>query len=274
MLSNAKRGLLRRLQQRKTRERERAWLAEGVRCATTVLHARARIRFAVVAAGLETAPEGRDLRDEIEAAGVELFELPASEFHELAATRTPQGVLLVCEEPDPPERLAGSRFLVLDGVQDPGNVGTLIRVAAGFGADAVLALDGTADPWSPKAVRASAGYVATLPVLAVPWDQARLLLAPNDVRLLAAAGEGDDVARVEPPERWALVLGNEGSGVRSEIASAAWGQVGVPLAGGVDSLNVGVAGAILLYALSEARRPAGQTAPGGGEPSSDSGRPR
>jgi len=169
-------------------------------------------------------------------------------------TESPQGVLLVCREPA--HGLAGTldaapgRFLVLDAVQDPGNVGTLIRVARAFGLDGVLALDGTADLWSPKAIRASAGASFRLPVLRTGWSEAREALDRRGVRLLAAEAGGRDVAEVDVAEPWALAVGNEGAGPRAGVLERTFLRVGVPMREGAESLNVGVAGAIILYVLT------------------------
>ena len=154
--------------------------------------------------------------------------------------------------PDPQVLLSSpsGRFLLLDGVQDPGNLGTLVRAARAFALDGVVALDGTVDPWNPKAVRASAGASFRVPVLKVGWEEpVAPLLRRGGVHLLVAEPGGEDVARVRPPRPWALVIGSEARGIRGRVLEAAERRVEVPMPGGAESLNAGVAGAILLYAL-------------------------
>jgi TrmH family RNA methyltransferase len=189
--------------------------------------------------------------------------VPAALFRELSQTEAPQGILGVAAEPRtalPPPASAGSeRCLVLDAVQDPGNVGTLVRTAAALGVTRVVALDGTTDPWGAKAVRASAGLVFALPVHVVSWAEASAWIASVAVPLLVASAGGDDLragapsAASGPGSGWALLLGNEGQGARPEAAAAASARLAIPMVGGVESLNVATAGAILLWALGPGR---------------------
>lgn len=233
------------------REREGLVLVEGLRTCREALRSAVEVRFAVVAPGLEETEEGAMLFRELEAAGVELHRVDAAALSALSDTETPQGCLLVCAEPRPPASdpaaAAEARLLVLDAVQDPGNVGTLIRAGWAFAVSAVVALDGTADPWGAKAVRASAGGCFHVPVLRTRWEEWRE--RAEDLRILVADAAGQDVAGVDAGPPWALVVGNEARGARVEVRDAAHALVALPMAGGAESLNAAVAGAILLYDL-------------------------
>ena len=146
-------------------------LVEGVRAVGAALDGGARPRFAVVSERLEDRPGGALLLRRLDDLGVDVRGVSDAELAELADTETPQGVLLVVEERDVPlGALVPGRWLVLDGVQDPGNAGTLVRAAVAFGLDGVVALDGTVDLWSPKAVRASAGLTFRVPVARASVD--------------------------------------------------------------------------------------------------------
>lgn len=250
-LSDARSKLVRRLHRRKTREREGLVLVEGPHAAAEALASGCAVRFAVVSPRLERGGEG-ELRSRLDASGIEVREVEDRELNELADTEMPQGVLLVVEQPAPewPEA-AGGRWLLLDAVQDPGNVGTLIRAAAAFACDGVVALDGTADPWGAKAVRASAGAVFQVPVHLIGAGDSPAVASALPAPLLAAEMGGSD-PRAHAGAQWTLVVGNEGAGIRSELLEAAEASVAVPMPGGVESLNAAVAGAILLYALSDA----------------------
>lgn len=252
LISRSRTRLLGRLQRRKTREREGLYLVEGIRCATTVLDAGIPVRFAVVSK--DELASTREVRERLPE-GTEVIEVAASTLRELSDTRTPQGVLLVCSEPeaglDGLDVESGDRLLVLDAIQDPGNLGTLVRTAAGFGLGAVITLDGTVDPYNPKAVRASAGAVALIPVVAATMPTLRPLLASASLPLLAATGDGVDVATIPVSSGWALAVGNEGAGLRPELLDLADRRVAIPIAERMDSLNAGLAGAILMYALSQ-----------------------
>lgn len=181
-------------------------------------------------------------------AGFELVRVSDAEMDTIADTEHPQGIVLVCEEPRPDLAAAlrgARRVLVLDAVQDPGNVGTLVRSAVAFAFDVVVALDGTADPWGSKAVRASAGTVFRVPLVRAAADDVVAGLTAAGLSILVASAEGS--AAIDPPEEgFALVVGNEGAGVRDAVREAARATVAVPMTGPAESLNVGIAGSILM----------------------------
>ena len=180
--------------------------------------------------------------------GVEVREASARALAELADTVTPQGVLAVARIPDRDwHDLDLARILLLDAVQDPGNLGTLVRTAEAMAMGGVVCLAGTVDPWSPKVVRAAAGSSFRLPILTASWPDAHGRLTARDVSLWAADPRGTPLRRGDPiPSRTALCLGNEGSGVSEPVLEVASRRIALPLAGRVESLNVGVAGALLM----------------------------
>lgn len=251
-LSQRRTRLIGRLRHRKTREREGLVLAEGIRSVKEALKAGAEAEFAVVSPRLETLAWGTDLLATLRSQAGDLERIGDGELDALADTERPQGVLVVFRQPlwDGASLVTGGRYLVLDAVQDPGNVGTLVRAATAFKMDGVVALDGTADPWSPKAVRASAGMVFRTPVHQVGADRAVELLSDAHVPVLVAEASGTDVATLPFQPTWALAVGNEGAGVREALRSVARRSVRIPMPGPAESLNAGVAGAILLYALT------------------------
>jgi TrmH family RNA methyltransferase len=174
------------------------------------------------------------------------------EFASAAETESPQGVLAIAGVPERRlEQLPAldAPLLVLDGIQDPGNAGTILRTAAALGARATVALPGTVDLWNAKVVRSAVG--AHFTHLAFDTTAAGLLafLAAEGTPLWVAAADGAPVGDATRPPRVALALGNEGAGVSPGLAAAAERRVGIPLAGGAESLNVAVAAGILLYAL-------------------------
>ncbi|MCA9736376.1 MAG: RNA methyltransferase [Gemmatimonadota bacterium] len=251
--SRAERSRILRLHRRRTRERERLVLVEGIRAVAEALKRGARVRLAVRSARLLELEGGAALAQALDA-GAEVVVVDDRELVELSATESPQGVLLVVDEPAdvPPDPSAGL-LLVLDRIQDPGNVGALIRSARGLGAGGIVALDGTADLWSAKAVRGSAGTGFGARMCRMDLEDWLGWVERNDVELLIADAEGVPVGdRTLGRGPVALVLGNEGSGVRAATAAAATGRVSIPLADGVESLNVAVAGSLLLHALLRA----------------------
>lgn len=257
-LSQRRERLVHRLKQRKSRAREASVLVEGVRAVAEALEAGAEVHFAVCAPDLDRTTDGAALRDRL-AASVSCEDVSDVELRALAATDTPQGILVVAEEPqiEFSDALRGD-VLVLDAVQDPGNVGTLVRSAAAFGFAGVVCLDGTADPWGSKAVRSSAGTVFRIPVSRCELSTALRGLRERRFSLAVAAADGGPFAdfisdRRERERPVAVVVGNEGAGVRAELLAAANAVVAIEMRGHVDSLNVGIAGSILMYGISKAR---------------------
>lgn len=256
MLSRGEEKRVRGLHRRRTREREGRFLAEGVRVVEELLDAGVVLQLAVVSSSLEDTERGVRLRERLETA-TELRRIPDAELRRLADTATTQGVLVVARTPvtslvDVVPR-DGSVVLVLDGVQDPGNLGTLTRSAAAFGCDAVVCLPGTVDPWNPKSVRASAGALFRVPVVLASVAELDEWLSLHGYLLAGADAAGDSVLEDPFPERVALVVGNEGAGLSEGLRARSDRVVAVPMRGGTESLNVAVAGAILLYELMKER---------------------
>ena len=185
--------------------------------------------------------------------GARMVEVPEDLLKSLTTTEIPQGVLFLCRLPDlrMPERLTGSRYLVLDGVQDPGNVGTIWRTADALGADGLLLLPGCADPFSPKTVRASMGACFRLPV----WELGREALLPALDRaglpLYATALRADteDVRRADL-SRCAVVIGSEGRGVSPETLALCGKTLKIPMRDRCESLNAAVAAAVVLWEMA------------------------
>ena len=171
----------------------------------------------------------------------------------LAGTKSSQGVFALLQTPAPPTHLLHSarRLLALEGVQDPGNVGTLLRSAAAFGFDGVLLGPGCAAPFAPKTLRASMGAAGRLPVLVVSDLPAALTaLRGRGVTCLAAAlyhSRPLDEVGTDFPGGLCLVIGSEGQGLTDAAVAACDAAVRIPMTDLVESLNAGVAGSVLLW---------------------------
>lgn len=183
-------------------------------------------------------------------AGTRLVQVPADVMKSVSPAQTPQGVLTVCGLPDRslPERLAGKRYLVLDGVQDPGNVGTVLRTADAFGADGVLLVNACADLYNPKTVRATMGAVFRCPAWACGAEALPGLLAASGLPLYGAALRADTRdARDVDYSRCAIAIGSEGQGLSAELLAACRETVRIPMRERCESLNAAVAAAVLLW---------------------------
>ncbi|WP_425710802.1 TrmH family RNA methyltransferase [Fictibacillus sp. Mic-4] len=174
----------------------------------------------------------------------------------LSDTEHPQGILAVCEMPDEEETLEPKgRFLLVDGVQDPGNLGTIIRTADSAGLNGVILGEGTVDLYNSKVLRATQGSLFHLPVIKGHLSKWISSFKEEGVPVYITALKGATSMReVASPEQFALVIGNEGSGVRSEIMKEADELVAIPIYGQAESLNVSVATGILLYELQRNRK--------------------
>lgn len=220
------------------------------------------ITGAAVGPALEATDRGRVLKAALAEAGVALEEVDDKTFAELAETDHPQGIVAAIEprawslaDLARGHSAPGTRHpvLVLDGVQDPGNVGTILRSALALGAAGVLALPGTAELHNPKVLRGSMGACFKLPNLVVNELQLFEWVLASKATLWTTAMDGTDIRTARPPAGLlALLLGNEGAGVRTELAARAGTRVAIPIAAGADSLNVAAAAAILLWECSRA----------------------
>jgi TrmH family RNA methyltransferase len=250
-------SLVRDLQRPQARRRRGLTLAEGIRLVEEALAVGVRFRGAVVAADLGRTPRGTALLEALATHGVPLVEVAPRTMAQLAGTETPQGVLAVLEPPRWAAEAIRPRpaapVLVLDGVQDPGNVGALLRTAYALGAAGALLLPGTADPANPKVLRGAMGATFRLPWAALDDAGFRRWVEAAGAVIWAAAAEGTPLGRVGPPESLALVVGNEGAGVRAAVRELASTTVAIPLARGAESLNVAVAAGILLFWATRGR---------------------
>jgi TrmH family RNA methyltransferase len=145
--------------------------------------------------------------------------------------------------------------LILAGLQDPGNLGTILRSAEAFGADGVIALPGTVSAWNPKAVRASAGSVFRLPLIYASVTECFTNLREAGIRILTTTVHGaEPVDLVDLTSPVALIFGNEGNGVPESVAVQADEPVTISCPGAVESLNAAVAASVVLYEAARQRR--------------------
>ncbi|HEV2936127.1 MAG TPA: RNA methyltransferase [Streptosporangiaceae bacterium] len=252
----------RRLTKRTFRERERAFLAEGPQAVAEAISSGARISDLFVTVPAQS--RHHDLVTAVAAAGVPVHVVSGEVMSELAQTVTPQGLLAVCgfidvplaEAVSPVPRLA----VLLANVRDPGNAGTVLRTADAAGAQAVVFADASVDPYNGKCVRASAGSLFHLPVVAgARLGDAIAAMRAAGLRVIAAdgrAGRGlddpDVRARLDEPTAW--MFGNEAWGLPPDLVALADEAVAVPIYGKAESLNLAAAAAVCLYASARAQR--------------------
>jgi TrmH family RNA methyltransferase len=259
MVSRNQAKLIGKLASRKHREDMGLFLVEGVRLVEELRAVEWPVELAIASPALFETERGRGLAEAMQRSGWSVAEVSGPQLARLSQTESPQGVLVVARqrprrlyELDPPPSCA---VVVLDRLADPGNLGTLARAAYGLGAAWIVALPGTVDPWNPKAVRASAGALFHIPTSFEDWDGVVAWLRERRFDILCADAEGEPVTRgAEAPDRFALVLGNEPGGLSEAALRACDRRVAIALPGRMNSLNVAIAGALLLDRLLAGRR--------------------
>jgi TrmH family RNA methyltransferase len=248
---------LRALARRRTvREKERRYIIDGPVLVAEAIRMQVPIEAIYVEAG-----SNESIVDDATAAGIRVHVVQPGAVHRFTDVMTPQGVVALAPMPSVTldaalDRAADMPVLVLCAVADPGNAGTLLRMAEASGVGAVLFCDGSVDPFAPKCVRASAGSIFHVPVVS----------GGKPVQVLEAIGGrgvqrlGTDAHRGKPYDEsdltgpFALVLGNEAHGLPAEIAEQLDGWVHVPMAGDVESLNVAMAGSVICFEAARQRR--------------------
>ena len=166
----------------------------------------------------------------------------------LSDTEAPQGVIAICRQPKyNSKEIIGKKFLLIDSVQDPGNIGTMIRTADAAGMDAVFLGEGCADPYNPKVVRSTQGSLFHLPIVKARLES---LIGELAIPVYGTALEGGvPYHEVEKSDEFALLVGNEGQGVSKELLAKTAKNLYIPIYGSSESLNVAIAAGVLMYYL-------------------------
>lgn len=242
--------VVRDLQRSRGRERRQLTLAEGIRLVEEAVVKGIEIIGVVVGPGLEKGDRGKALLESLTRGNCRIERVLDRELAALAETEHPQGVVAIVKPRqwslDDLDIGGKPAVVILDGVQDPGNVGTLVRTALGLGAAGVIALPGTVELTNPKVVRGSMGALFSLPAVVASQQDVLTWCHERKCTLLIAAADGEPLGQSPLTRPAAIVLGNEGAGVSPGLRKAGR-AVAIPLAAGTESLNVAVAGGILLF---------------------------
>lgn len=237
------RNEIRDLHTARARRETGTFLVEGPHACEELLAAAAAVQCVVIRDDAEQ--RSQDVARVFTERGVPVYAVGTRDMERMADTISPRDILAVAEIPTP--STIGSRIVVLDVISDPGNLGTIIRTAAWFGFHDIILLEGSADPYAPKVVRASVGALLRVNVrrdvsLNSLWD------VVGDVPLYAASTRGGEhPSALRGVSQCALVVGSEAHGVRAEIISRCATLITIPGSDAVESLNAGIASAILMY---------------------------
>jgi TrmH family RNA methyltransferase len=190
------------------------------------------------------------------------YEVSATILNGLAETETPQGIVAIARQKitelfSLTQDKETGLILIIDGIQDPGNLGTLLRTAWACGTQAVICLPGTVEPFNNKAVRATMGSIFQVPlIINESWTNIYNWCNKHEYKLVAGDINGEtDYSQVLYPPKVALIIGNEGQGLLSVSSDQVDYKVKIPLLNGVESLNASVAGGILLYEIIKRKAP-------------------
>jgi TrmH family RNA methyltransferase len=250
------------LHERKGREEAGSFLVEGVHLVEEALRSGADVDAVIYDAERGLDPACQRALEERKGEGIGLIAASAAVLEKLSETRSPQGIVAAVKKPkrdwkETLQQLAKRDFLLLllDGIQDPGNAGTILRTAEAAGVDAVIMGNGSVDLYNGKVVRATMGALFRLPVFSCPLQEAAEQLREMGASLLVTSlGEGtESYDRIAYHGKIAIVIGNEARGVSREMLTIAAKRVHIPIYGRAESLNAAVAAGIMLYEAQRQR---------------------
>ena len=225
-------------------------MLEGIRGIEDALNTGTRIHEVLISPYLFRNARGRALYERLIACGIELYGVTEEVLEYVADTDTPQGVVAVVEIPDMELSLHGFPLVLLaDEIRDPGNLGTLIRSADALGLAGIVLSGDVVDPFNPKCVRATMGSILRVPIRSFrDVKEAAEFLKEQGFSIVAADVEADKLCYdYHFPEKCALLVGSEAHGVSCNVLELCDATLKIPMMGAAESLNVGVAGSILMY---------------------------
>ena len=229
------------LSSRKDREREGLFVADGTKLLQEAVKWWPGLQTVILSEGV--AAEVPD--------GVRVVTVPGDVMESVSPMQTPQGALFICRLPEKTAFIPKAGMLLLDGIQDPGNLGTILRTADALEIPVAL-LEGCADPYSHKVVRASMGAVFRTPVVQTDWATAQNACADAGicVAVTALSERAQDLRQAEL-DKMAVVIGSEGRGVRKEILENARAELIIPMNERCESLNAAIAAAIVMWQMRQ-----------------------
>ncbi len=246
------------LHQKKHRDIQGVYFVEGIRFVNDAIDNEQAINKIIMSDRLETLNGGTRLISRISEVCSDIYMVPDKLFREISDTQTPQGVMAVLEKRHTDFQMAlkaGTSIVVLDSLQDPGNVGTIIRTADAAGVSAVMMTKGCVDLYSPKVLRSTMGSVFHLPIFEdLDIVDAIQILKANDYKVIASHLEGENNYYDEDLScKSAIIVGNEANGISQDTAAAADRLIKIPMPGKAESLNASIAAGIMIYELVRQR---------------------
>ncbi|MBI5417631.1 RNA methyltransferase [Candidatus Poribacteria bacterium] len=242
------------LHDKKLRMRENKVVLEGIRIIETALDSDVGFDFVLYSKNLFNNDRGKQILEKCSKNGIECMQIPENSIPAISQVETSQGIIAVVFKNEfEISQLQLSKknifLIILDSIQDPGNVGTIIRVAEASGADGVIVSKGCVDIYNPKAIRSSMGAIFQIPVIHVDNLKDTLKLLNNEnIQIIATDVKAKkNYFEHQYSEKMAVLLGNEANGLKSELISQANVSIKIPILGKSESLNVATAASIIIY---------------------------
>ena len=229
------------LSSRKEREQAGLFVSDGTKLLAEAVRWWPGLETVILSDGVEA-----DVPDH-----VRIVRVPGDVMESISPMKSPQGALFLCRLPEKKELTVTPGMLLLDGIQDPGNLGTMLRTADALGVPVAL-LEGCADPYSHKVVRSSMGAVFRTPVVQTTWEEVKAACsrAGIPVGVTALSDRASDIRRADV-KKMAVVIGSEGQGVRQEILQSADAELIIPMNPHCESLNAAVAATIVMWQMKQ-----------------------
>lgn len=264
--ANARVRSIRALKRRRERDERGLAYVEGIRSVLGAIESEADIALIVVAPDLLTSDRAREAVATAEATGIERLEVSRQVFESLSSRDGPQGIAAVIRQRwrklKSVELEDGDRWVVLTAIQDPGNLGTILRTADAAGATGVILLEAGADPWDRTAMRASTGAVFTQQLARADWPTFIAWARAAGATVVGAADDADTSYRgADYGSHTLLLMGSEREGLNEAQRAFCDQLVAIPMQGSVDSLNLGVATSLVLYEVMHQREAQSATTP-------------
>ncbi|WP_424474792.1 TrmH family RNA methyltransferase [Oceanobacillus kimchii] len=242
-IKNEKVKNLKKLHRRKDREKTNTFLIDGIHLIQEALNSKWIIQELIIVEGYEIPNEAK---------GIPVEYVSENVLKEISQTQTPQGIIAVVEMNKSNVQVDNELIILLDAIQDPGNMGTIIRTADAAGVDAVVLGEGCVDIFNDKVIRATQGSIFHIPIYTAPLEQEIHKLQSQGFSILATAlQDAVDYREVNNQNKVGLILGNEGSGINPSLLNIANQRINIPIYGKAESLNVGIAAGILMYHLKK-----------------------
>ncbi|RZK82106.1 MAG: RNA methyltransferase [Pedobacter sp.] len=239
MLSKSQLSFIKSLHQKKYRKESGIFIIEGIKSIVEFLNSSYQIH------SIYYLPQYQSLLPNLPA-NIKLFEVNNAELDKISTLQTPQGIIALIHIPETvkfsAEKLKGTFTLVLDGVQDPGNLGTIIRTADWFGFNQIVCSKNTVEIYNPKVAQATMGSLARI---AIFYEDLPTLLKTTKLPVFGALLEGKSLYTIDWGNEGLVILGNEGQGISEEVIPYITNKVTIPRVGGAESLNVAISAAIL-----------------------------